>query len=630
MHVAAPATFAPFGTPRPPQQQNYQHQHQHCPLEAAVPKGAQTLTFKNLIAAPLAQPSTLQPPARTSGANAAHVLATIAAAQKRAAPLPLVASRPPVDDRVLPSGFLSGGNVAAGAQAEVLRLSAKLDALQTHLSAQSDRLLKTEASLVRANRTMTSERATANARLLRMQTDLTDLRSKEAKLRDQATKRIFSEPKRSQSSFESSVERVQEFDAKISNLTQSLANMSAERDALTKQAREACMRADGSATVAAERGVALQTLQDSHAHLLQSHTALKEKLDSATAHQGVLLERIESSNTEAEVTAASLQSRLDELVLRLAATKLERDAATSARTELQEQIDAASAAGDDLAVGAEVEVTTEAHANTDLYDAACANIEALTARVDALVYENQALKETVDDLSTSALSGENELLTEKASVASTAAESLRHELDTLTHQHDELRRELQQQQCLDESIATDAPAANVADPMDVCNAVEATHTAAEEGSVAMATDGCVVAEAPPDMLNLIDTPVEGVSCTVNAPVMVFATPKQRVVCSKVRRARIPHKLANVIGATTAFGEGVQKSLPWTAENLLTSTDASGTNGLKTAPHPDVQSLFNAISADVRTSFLQQRQKYLRASGMDDSSVALQMERFSST
>jgi hypothetical protein len=610
--VAAPATFAPFGAPMPPQQQNYQHQHQHFPLEAAVPKGAQTLSFKNLIAAPLAQPSTLQPPARTSGANAAHVLATIAAAQKRAAPLPLVASRPPVDDRVLPSGFLSGGNVAAGAQAEVLRLSAKLDALQTHLSAQSDRLLKTEASLVRANRTMTSERATANARLLRMQTDLTDLRSKEAKLRDQASTRIFSEPKSSQSNFES------------------LANMSAERDALTKQAREACMRADGSATVAAERGVALQTLQDSHAHLLQSHTALKEKLDSATAHQGVLLERIESSKTESEVTAASLQSRLDELVLRLAETRLERDAATSARTELQEKIDAASNAGDDLAVGAEVEVTTDAHANTDLYDAACASIEALTARVDALVYENQALKETVDDLSTSALSGENELLTEKASVASTAAASLRHELDTLTHQHDELRRELQQQQCLDETVATDAPAANVEDSMDVCNAVGATHTAAEEGSVAMETDACVLAEAPPDMLNLIDTPVEGVSCIVNAPVLTFATPKQRVVCSKARRARIPHKLANVIGATTAFGEGVQKSLPWTAENLLTSTDASGTNGLKTAPHPDVQSLFNAISADVRTSFLQQRQKYLRASGMDDSSVALHMERFSST
>ena len=145
---------------------------------------------------------------------------------------------------MLPSGYVSGGDARSGARAEVLRLTAKLDALQAHMTTQGERLAKTEASLVRANRTMTSERATANGRLLRMQTELQELRSKEAKLREQTATRIFADSGRSQTDFDASVKRVQEFDAKVADLTERVEKLTMERDTATKQATDATTRAE--------------------------------------------------------------------------------------------------------------------------------------------------------------------------------------------------------------------------------------------------------------------------------------------------------------------------------------------------------------------------------------------------
>lgn len=557
-----PSALSPFVI-APPQH----HPQQHASPTSAPAAAARSLTFKNLLPSQAAHAAVQAANAQAANARTAHALASIAAAQKRAAPLPLVATRPSADGRVLPSGFVSGGSANAGAQAEVMRLTAKLDALQSQMAAQSERLAKTEASLVRANRTMTSERATANGRLLRMQTELTDLRSKEAKLREQTATRIFADPSRTQSNFESSVKRVQEFDAKISSLTQSLANLSAERDALTKRLQETSARADGSATVAAERGVQLQTLQDEHAHLLKSRDSFQQRFETTSAQHEVLAQRLQSVQTEAAVNATGLRARMDELAARLATAKAERDAATSARAELQEALDAAAAAtaATDAAAAEEVadvaDVAAAAPANNDeLYNAACAHIETLNARVDALASENEALQKSIDAL---------------AAPEATDAD------------------------------ATDADAA----PTDA---------------------------APTDMMDLMDNVASDVPSAVDAPVMApvdapVTAPvagARTVVCAKPRRAREPHRLAAVFGKTTAFGAGIPRARLSTPEDLLTSVDASGTDAAKTPPHPDVKALFEAISADVRASLVQQRARYLRASGLDDMHVAMQMLRFS--
>ena len=168
-----------------------------------------------------------------------QAIARIAQQQRsQPAPTPMMPTAPTnggAGAHTLPSGFLNGGNQHVDAQAEVMRLAATVDSLNTKLGSQAERLQRTEASLVRANRAMTSERATANARLLRMQNEVKELKSRETSLRENALAQARRELQKTDAAFNESVKRAEEFDAKLTTLQDTIQALTAEREALSKQ-----------------------------------------------------------------------------------------------------------------------------------------------------------------------------------------------------------------------------------------------------------------------------------------------------------------------------------------------------------------------------------------------------------
>ena len=214
-----------------------------------------------------------------------------------------------ISNRTLPSGFINGGNQRVDSQAEVLRLSATVDSLNGKLTTQSDRLQRTEASLIRANRLMTSERATSNARLLRMQTEVKDLRSREATIRESAIAQAHREAQKPTSVFKESVKRAEEYDFKLAGLEQTVHTISEEKASLATRistisvelqrsvaradAAEAKLSAseDGGATDSATNLAQIAELWES----IQSTTAAKDELarllaDTEIKHAQVLSE----------------------------------------------------------------------------------------------------------------------------------------------------------------------------------------------------------------------------------------------------------------------------------------------------------------------------------------------------
>ena len=155
----------------------------------------------------------------------------IAAHASTPAPTP-----PPTNSqRLLPGGFLNGGTVRNDAQAEVLRLSATIEALNSKYSAQSERLARTEASLVRANRAVTSERATSNARL-KLQNELKEMKHKEAKLQETALARR--ELSKTDVAFSESAKRAEAMDAELCELRERAAALATARTELLAKVSE--------------------------------------------------------------------------------------------------------------------------------------------------------------------------------------------------------------------------------------------------------------------------------------------------------------------------------------------------------------------------------------------------------
>ena len=156
--------------------------------------------------------------------------------QQRTRPPPAPTPPPTNSQRLLPGGFLNGGTVRNDAQAEVLRLSATIEALNSKYSAQSERLARTEASLVRANRAVTSERATSNARLLKLQNELKEMKHKEAKLQETALARR--ELSKTDVAFSESAKRAEAMDAELCELRERAAALATARTELLAKVSE--------------------------------------------------------------------------------------------------------------------------------------------------------------------------------------------------------------------------------------------------------------------------------------------------------------------------------------------------------------------------------------------------------
>lgn len=142
------------------------------------------------------------------------------------------------DSRTLPIGYLSGGNQNVKTQAEVMRLSATIDVLNSKISSQNERLQRTEASLVRANRSMSSERATSNARLLNMQNELKVMRAREETIREQAIAQTLRETKKTSISFEKSIQLAEEREKTFNELSCRIKELTNERNSLIDAAAQ--------------------------------------------------------------------------------------------------------------------------------------------------------------------------------------------------------------------------------------------------------------------------------------------------------------------------------------------------------------------------------------------------------
>ena len=267
-----------------------------------------------------------------------QAIARIAEDQKmRAAFGSQMPSASPNSTRTLPSGFIHGGNQRVDSQAEVLRLSATVDSLNSKLTSQSERLQRTEASLVRANRSMTSERATSNARLLRMQTEVKDLRSREATIRESVLAQAHREAQKPASVFGEAAKRAEEYDSKLASLEQAVKTVSEEKNTLETristisiELQHSVARAEAAEAKASENGEVAELSE-----LVQSTTVAKDelagRLADTEARHACVLSQLDAAKAEAECSSTHCEAR--ELL------KTEVDSLLEKNNELQLRLD---------------------------------------------------------------------------------------------------------------------------------------------------------------------------------------------------------------------------------------------------------------------------------------------------
>jgi archaellum component FlaC len=197
--------------------------------------------------------------------------------------------------RVLSAGYVNGGSVKGESSAELMRLTALVDSLNTKVAGQSERLQKTESSLIKANQAITSERASFNARVVRMQADLKSSKETENKLRVYAGQLETASTQKSQKlSFEEAAKQAEKFDTKLSSCEAQIAKLVRERDLLSTDLATESAKAEG----------ALATL-----------SAVKAELAA----------QIKSEKDAVASTAAGAESKIIEMQKQLSAIEHERD-----------------------------------------------------------------------------------------------------------------------------------------------------------------------------------------------------------------------------------------------------------------------------------------------------------------
>lgn len=313
-HLARPATTAtPTTPPRAP---------------ATLTFSFQSLGGKPTQAAQAAQAAQLS---QASQAQTLQAIARLAEEQRRRASMAPPTSTASASGasltRTLPSGYINGGTQRVDSHAEIMRLSATIDTLNGKIASQADRLQRTEASLQRANRAMTSERATSNARLLRMQNDMKEFKAREASIRENALAQARREVQKSTTSFGESVKRAEEYDLKMQELKERVKSISSERDTLsgristlTTELASAAAKADAAAaaeaTAVAEATAAAEAAEaaavsNKTTEAMQAMEALqrvRDEMATATAEKNDLATRL----ADAETLRAATQTELEQ------------------------------------------------------------------------------------------------------------------------------------------------------------------------------------------------------------------------------------------------------------------------------------------------------------------------------
>ena len=357
--AVAHAPQPPLHAPHPPQ-----------PPPPTQPRAPPTLTFSLISGKPAtatAAQSANHPSMTPHAMETMRKLAEAQRMQQQAAPTATVHSAPmhrlahiPQANnaqRVLESGYIHGGSARTDATAEIMRLTALVDSLNAKLATQAERLSRTEASLVKANRTMTSERATHNGRMLKMQGELKEAKASESKLKEKlASDTSFKTAK--VANFEESVRRAEEIDArfeKYENETQRLQAELATASALTQETNAKL------SALQTERD-ALSTQSAEHERLLQEAT---EARDRAVEESSKVSMAVEGSMAELKLRLDCVEMEKEKLMAdheaAVSTARAAHDALDEQKGALLEQLDALKAE-----MAAERERATAAGTGIDL------------------------------------------------------------------------------------------------------------------------------------------------------------------------------------------------------------------------------------------------------------------------
>jgi hypothetical protein len=553
--------------------------------------------------------------------------------------------------RTLPSGYIHGGNQRIDAQAEVMRLTATVDALNGQLASQSERLQRTESSLVRANRAMTSERATSNARLLRMQNEVKDLRSRESTVRESALAQTRREVQKSDVSFGESAKRAEAYDAKLSALEERIRTLSGEKTSLSTRVEELVANLEQSA-VRVDAAEAKLTASAADTPGNEEEVArLSQSVEAASAAKKELTERLVETEAKHEAVLLELEEARMGADTARAAVAQSDSALEDVRKQLQ----------------------------TEVEDLLSRN-EALQARLDEIVsfpiandcdalYRSDGVCDEVNLGGASREDLESQLIALDAQIGGALSE-----LDTcsgieaskcykrtgrLTKQRHTIQTELNRRPPLHE----DAPQTSHTDAT-VVQTLRAELDASQAGlRVVGAAIGCYSPEDGDDwesrqstierwmeLLKMggdeqdtqhgIDSyERDGATGASKSPAskVVFQSPPSKLQSQCAFGAQSQHPIACRLGASMArYGHG--KRLPPCRVNPMSSyrltrakfdTGAMGAvpTGNGGGIPPDVAALIEAVSKDISDACVRQRRAYLATTGMSDAEIQAELSSY---
>lgn len=484
-------------------------------------------------------------------------------------------------NRVLQSGYINGGSTNTDASAEIMRLTGLVDSMNGKLVMQSERLQRTEASLVKANRAMTSERATHNGRMLKMQGDLKGLQASEAKLKEKLSSETAFKTNKT-TSFEEAVRKSEEIDAKLQAYEAQITELTSQLSELqrvkidTEQTANAFKleRDDFSTKLAFEKERSIEREQ--------MLVAVSEERDKAVA------------STEAAI-AASAESAVD----------------TARQLELEQKLSEMTVKHDELveekARFAREELKTAAAC--DAHDSLMVEKDTLLVEIAQMTSERDEALKTVESLTT-------ELSIQRSQAA--AAESAASEIELLSKRIEEEKPAVlfpQSTGCgnydeMDEDTEEESDGEEVGfkHPYGSSYHDKRFYNNIGHKSAQMPTKLFLQS----DSLRKRSKPVGTFKSTLHS--LFDSHQRTRPAIAKAIPPWVESKLC-ISSSFVSCTDGNQ------IDNaaLTTPTDTS-VSSHNESMQVKIQKLVHAVSADITQTVLQQRRTYLSASGMNQKDI----------
>ena len=249
--------------------------------------------------------------------------------------------------RVLKPGYVNGGTVKTESSAELMRLAALVDSLNSKVSSQAERLHKTESSLIRANNAISTERASHNARFVRMQADLKSRKDSEIKLRTYVGElEAISSQKLQKISFEDAANQAEQFDQKLSNIETQLCKMAEEKNLLANELTKARAMADDAVSVLSTERASFSELIKAEKDAVASTAAaaeakmvdLRQQVNEVEGERDLLSRHLETHKEHATAQIQDLEVQCKAAAEEAASAKVSAAEIAETRDRVQSQI----------------------------------------------------------------------------------------------------------------------------------------------------------------------------------------------------------------------------------------------------------------------------------------------------